>query len=242
MPLVSNAILAIVTSGVLAFAGCAAKKTVEPGGVLVFGGAGRTGAEIVRLLLSRGESVTVFVRPTSDRTRLMGMNVAFAIGDAMNRAEVEAAFAESSPRVAINAIGGRGSQAGFWDTTQRNITAAAKRSATTEVIFLSSVGVGDSAIAYTQEALIRNRASLAERLVAEDDLKASGLAYVIIRTGRVVGEDIPATGQARLTEDRTAMGVVNRADLARLTVDCITNARCRNRTFASIDDSLTVTP
>ena len=230
MPLNSNVILVIVASGVLALAGCATKTTVEPGGILVFGGAGRTGAEIVSLLLSRGEPVTVFVRPTSDRTRLAGMNVAFAIGDAMNRTEVEGAFAESRPRVAINAIGGRGSQEGFWDTTQKNITAAAKMFATREVIFLSSVGVGDSAVAYTQEALIRNRASLAERLVAEDDLKGSGLDYVIIRTGRVVGEDAPATGQARLTEDRTAMGPVNRADLARLTVDCIANARCRNRT------------
>lgn len=242
MPLITHSLLTIVTSIVLALAGCAAQKTIKPDGIIVFGGAGRTGAEMVRLLLTRGEPVTVFVRPTSDRKRLAGMKVAFAVGDAMNRAEVDAAFAASRPRVAINAIGGRGSQVGFWDTTQKNITAAAKRFDTKEIIFLSSVGVGDSAVAYTQEALSRNRASLAERLVAEDDLKESGLDYVIVRTGRVVAEDVPATGKARLTEDRTAMGPVTRADLARLTVDCINNARCRNKTLASIDDTLKVSP
>ncbi len=212
----------------------------DPGGVIVFGGSGRTGAKIVDLLLAKGESVTVFVRPTSDQSRLEGRDVSFAVGDAMNRDDVEAAIAAARPRVVINTIGGRGTQMGFWDTTQMNMTASAKKHGAEELIFLSSVGTGDSAMAYTPEARERTKDSLAERFRAEEDMKASGLNYVIIRTGIIAPEGTPATGKAKFTEDRMVLSPITRSDLAQLTVDCMENPDCRNKTFASMDDSLNI--
>ncbi len=209
----------------------------EPGGVIVFGGSGRTGAKIVDLLLTKGEPVTVFVRPTSDQSRLEGRDVSFAVGDAMNAGDVEAAIAAAKPRVVINAIGGRGSQMGFWDTTQMNMTASAKKYGSKELIFLSSVGVGDSAMAYTPEARERTKDSTAERFRAEEDMKGSGLDYVIIRTGIIAPEGTPATGTAKFTEDRMVLSPITRSDLARLTVDCMGNPECRKKTFASMDSS-----
>ena len=211
---------------------------IETDGVLIFGGSGRTGAKIVDLLLKGGETVTVFVRPTSDRTRLDGRDVSFAVGDAMNSEDVEAAIAAAKPRVVINAIGGRGSQTGFWDTTQLNMTKSAKKHNAEEMIFLSSVGTGDSVMAYTPEARERTKDSMAERFRAEEDLKASGLNYVIIRTGIIAPEGTPPTGKAKFTEDRTVLSPITRSDLAQLTVDCIGNRLCRNKIFASMDDSL----
>ena len=215
-------------------------QEIEAGGVVVFGGAGRTGAKIVDLLLARGEPVTVFVRPTTDRSRLADRDVAFAVGDARNREDVDAAIKAAKPRVIINAVGGRRNQERFWDRTQMNMTAAGKKYGAEEIIFLSSVGVGDSAIAYSPEALERSKVSLAERFTAEEDLKASGLDYVIIRTGIVAPEGTPATGNGRLTEDRSAFSPITRSDLARLTVNCISNPECRNKTFATMDDSLKI--
>ena len=212
----------------------------EPGGVIIFGGSGRTGAKIVDLLLAKGEPVTVFVRPTSDRSRLEGRNVSFAVGDAMNADDVEAAIAAAKPRVVINTIGGRGNQMGFWATTQMNMTASAKKHGAEELIFLSSVGTGDSAMAYTPEARERTKDSRAERFRAEEDMKDSGLNYVIIRTGIIAPEGTPATGKARFTEDRTVLSPITRSDLARLTVDCMGNPACRNKTFASMDDTLNI--
>jgi NADPH-dependent glutamate synthase beta subunit-like oxidoreductase len=49
--------------------------------VLVFGGTGRTGVEVVRELRRQGAEVTVFVRPTSDRTPIESLGVKFAVGD-----------------------------------------------------------------------------------------------------------------------------------------------------------------
>ena len=213
---------------------------VAPGGVVVFGASGRTGAMVVDELLAKGEAVTAFVRPTSERTRLAGRNIGIAIGDAMNADDVDAAIAAAKPRVVINTIGGRGTQFGFWNTTQMNMTAAAKKHGAKEVIFLSSVGVGDSAQAYSAEARERTKVSMAERLIAEEDLKASGVDYVIIRTGIIAPEGSKATGKAKFTEDPTVLSPVTRADLAKLTVDCIGNAECRNKTFATMDDTLSV--
>ncbi len=208
------------------------------GGVIVFGGNGRTGAMIVERLLAKGEEVTVFVRPTSDRSRLEGMNVNYAVGDAMNAADVEAAIAAVKPRVVINAIGGRGTTAGFWDTTQMNMTASAKTHGAKELIFLSSVGVGDSAVAYSEEARVRTKDSMDERTRAEEDMRASGLDYLILRTGIIAPEGTAETGQGALTKDPTVLAPIARADLARIVVDCIGNAECLNQTFTTYDPSI----
>lgn len=221
----------------------AADTTIKPGGVLVFGGAGRLGAEIVKILAARGEHVTVFARPSTARERLAGLPVSYVEGDAMTAIDVDAAFAQAKPRTAINALasGGRG-KVGFWNVTQKNITAAAKKSGAKQVVFLSSVGVGDSAGAYSAAALERGRQTLAERFEAEEDLKASGLDYMIIRTGIIAPEPWKATGKAYLTEDRSVLAPVSRPDLALLVADCLPNPACRNKTYASADDTIKLGP
>lgn len=178
----------------------AAKADGHEGGVIVFGGNGRTGA--------------------------------------MTAPDVEAAIAAAKPQVVINAIGGRGTTAGFWDTTQMNMTASAKKHGAKELIFLSSVGVGDSAVAYSEAARERTKDSMAERTRAEDDMKASGLDYVILRTGIIAPEGTEETGQGALTKDPTVLAPIARADLARIVVDCIGNDDCLNQTFTTYDPSI----
>lgn len=51
------------------------------GSILVFGGTGRLGAPIVRLLLQVGEDVTVFARKDSTKERLAGLKVDYVTGD-----------------------------------------------------------------------------------------------------------------------------------------------------------------
>lgn len=215
-----------------------AADAIKPGGVLVFGASGQAGSEIVKLLVAKGETVTAFVRPGSDRKRISGAKVAFVEGDALVAANVDAAMMAAKPRVAINALGRGKDQWGFWAISQANITAAAKKAGTSELIYLSSVGVGDSAMAYTPEARERTKVVHAERLIAEENIKASGLTYVIIRIGGVNWYGVPPTGKASLTEDRTVLGMIQYADLAQLTVDCIGNAKCANKTWASVDPTV----
>ncbi len=68
----------------------------SPQSILIFGATRGTGLELARLLTARGDSVTAFVRPTSDRSGLEPLGVEFIVGDALVAEEVKAAFAESS--------------------------------------------------------------------------------------------------------------------------------------------------
>ena len=69
-----------------------ASASALDGPVLVFGGTAGVGLETVKVLRTRGIPVTVFVRPTSDRTPLEPLGVSYVVGDALNEQEVTAAF------------------------------------------------------------------------------------------------------------------------------------------------------
>ena len=56
----------------------------DNGPVLVVGGTGMLGGQVVTELLSRGKRVRALVRPTSDATRLQRAGVEIAHGDMMD--------------------------------------------------------------------------------------------------------------------------------------------------------------
>ena len=60
--------------------------------VLLFGGTRNTGLEVAKILAGRGDRVTAFVRPSSDRSGLEPLGVNFAVGDALDMDSVQAAF------------------------------------------------------------------------------------------------------------------------------------------------------
>lgn len=61
--------------------------------VLVTGASGFIGSKLVERLVDRGDDVTCFVQPTSDRTRLEPLGVQFATGDVRDRESLRAAVA-----------------------------------------------------------------------------------------------------------------------------------------------------
>ena len=74
--------------------GALAVSADEPAaGVLIFGGTRGVGLETVRLLESAGTPVTVMVRPTSDIEALTATSARRVIGDAVERDDVDKAFA-----------------------------------------------------------------------------------------------------------------------------------------------------
>lgn len=72
--------------------------------VLVFGGNGRLGSDVVKNLLEDGEDVVVFVRETSDRSRLAGLDVAYVVGDLLDAETVKAAFEAHEIDAVINTV------------------------------------------------------------------------------------------------------------------------------------------
>lgn len=216
-------------------AGCAAPPAADSG-VLVFGGTGRTGVEIVRQLHTTGVPVTVFVRQTSDRSSIELPGVEFAIGDAMHATDVATAFASGRFRAVISAIGRRRGEPRPDYVANANIVRAAQNAGVPRMILISSMGAGNSR-AYLTDLPEFMREVLEAKTRAEDELIASDLAYTIIRPGRL--RDDPMTGNAELSEDVSIVNkALNRADLAALTVRVWRDAASIDRIYHAFDSSL----
>lgn len=215
-----------------------------PGGpveVMVFGGTGQLGAEIVRRLVARGDQVTVFTRPGSDRERLDGLPVRFVEGDLMQPAQVEAAFRGRRVDAVITAVRVEDGNPRFYATLMPPLTAAAKAAGVRQFIHSSAVGAGANAAKFASAGWDRVPGLLGrlqDQGVGEDVLRQSGLPFTIIRNTRLWPDGTPPTGKAELTEDDGWLGPMTRADLAALTVSCLGRAACLGKTYHVRDSSL----
>jgi uncharacterized protein YbjT (DUF2867 family) len=204
--------------------------------VLVFGATGKLGVEITRLLTARGEKVTAFVRPTSDRTLIEPLGVDFLVGDALDAESVLAAAGKGEFDAVITTIGGFGDVMPDY-LGNKNVFDAAQAEGISRVIMISSIGAGNS---YDSAPLI-SRLALAKVLPlktqAEEYLQASGLDYTIIRPGGLPPG--AGSGGGILSEDVSTMGFINRQDLAPLIVGVLYDSRTVGKILAAIDPART---
>ncbi|NKB45687.1 MAG: NAD(P)H-binding protein [Alphaproteobacteria bacterium] len=213
-------------------------------GVMVFGASGQLGAPHVRMLVERGETVTAFVRETSDRKRLNGLNIQYAVGDLMDADSILTAMTEFKPRVVIDTSARRGGmmtrEQPFYAEAMRNIVDAAKANGVKQIIIHSSVGVRGSAKKYLEEELGYNTESqnIRDKGEAEIYLEESGVGYTIIRNGLLEFEPAEATGNGYLIDDMNAFGRITRTDLAAVSLECMDNADCLSKIYHAQDDSL----
>lgn len=206
--------------------------------VLVFGGSGQLGAEIVRELVEEGHDVFAFVRPTSNRARLAGLPVQLIEGDVRVEADVRRALESRHFNVVVNALGRSESDVGFYATSGRHIARWSQQTRVDQVILHSSVGVGRSAAVYPAERLGAMRALFAAKEVAESELLQGGPSYTIIRNAVLRDLAPGAKDGAELVPGDTAFGVVTRRGLARLTRECLRSSACENRVFHAVDSGI----
>jgi uncharacterized protein YbjT (DUF2867 family) len=205
--------------------------------VLVFGGTGRLGAPIVRLLVDAGYTVTVFARPASNRARLAGLDIAYVTGDLMDADSVVEAVGGKDFHFVIDASARGASRERFYDTAMRNILNAVDADQVGQFILHGSVGAGDNMQQFPNAGFERMRDVMIAKGEAEALLRDSGIGYTIIRNGMLLPDGTPATGTTRLTEDDGILDAVTRLDLAVLTMQCLDNPDCMNKTFHAMDDS-----
>jgi len=223
----------------------AAGRGPEPREILVLGGTGNLGAEIVRRLVAGGDRVTVFTRPGSDRAKLQGLPVSYAEGDLLKEADVAAAFAARRFRYLVIAVRVEDANPHFYATFLPAVTAAAKSAGVAQIIHHGAVGAGRNAEKFTGLGWDKVP-GLLDRLkdqgVGEDLIRASGVPFTIIRNTRLYPDGTPATGRAELTEDDSVIDAMTRADLAVLTLQCLGNPACLGRTYHVRDGSLAWPP
>ncbi len=230
--------IAVVFTGVLIGTAAFAE------GVLVFGATGQLGAPHVRMLVEKGETVTAFVRPTSTRERLQGLDINYAVGDLMDVDSVIAAVREAKPRVIIDTSARRGDQMRadkpFYTQAMENIIAGAKAAGGVEQIIIhSSVGVrGSAERILTERGFDTDSPNMRDKGGAEVALENSGIGYTIIRNGLLEFEPAEPTGTGYLTQDFATLGRITRTDLSVLALDCMDNAECMGEIYHAMDTSL----
>lgn len=210
------------------------------GGVLVFGGTGKLGSEVVKDLVEAGETVTVLSRPTSDRSRLDRFDVNFIVGDMLVDADIERVFKSANFRAVVDASGQvMGGADSFYYESQKLITKWAKATGVKQIILHGATGAGDSARMFNFENVSDfQRTAIEAKSVAEDILVDSGVPYTIIRHLTLLQMTYSESGAARLSDDTTTVGPVTRDGLARLTLECLDAPRCMNQIFHAVDDEV----
>lgn len=203
-------------------------------GVLVLGGTRGVGLETVRLLRERGNAVTVLVRESSDTAELKATGARLVVGDALDRASVDAAFGSGNFRAVVSTLSGKGKDGRYADS-EGNINGmdGAVANGVDRFVLVSSVGVGDSRDALPWIARVMLKSFLANKGLAEDHLYASSLDYTVIRPGNLNNDE--ATGTGILTEDRSAGGSISRAEVARLLVGILDDPEAYGKVYAAIE-------
>ena len=178
------ALLAIVFA--LAAASCSG-LTRTPTAVLVAGATGQTGQHIVKRLQQSGYRVRALVRDPEQAKAQLGPDVEYVAGDVKDPATLTPAMTGVS--AVISSIGARGKDGP--DRPEkidyegvRNLVDAARAARIKQFVLISSQGV-----THNDNPLNRMFGDvLIWKLKGEDYLRASGLAYTIVRPGLLLNE------------------------------------------------------
>ena len=201
--------------------------------ILVIGGTGRVGSEIVKALHREGyKNISVLSRSNNNRSRLKELDIKYLQGDVLSEKDVKQVFSGGSYNVVINAVAKVGESLNPHAIGQVNLSKWSKINGSKHFILIGSVGSGPD----PQDSMWRE--ILIAKGLAEQSLIHSGLNYTIIKTGIIVYDDTPATNQAFLSDNIDIVGKVTRKDLALLTVNCVLNNSCMNSVLNAIDESL----
>jgi len=211
--------------------------------VLIFGASRETGLEVAKRLVARGERVVAFVRPASDLTELKALSPQLVYGDVLDPVAVDAAFAAGPFRAVVCTIGAHRGQVPRPDYEGVKVIVDAMKKlgdGAPRLILVTLIGAGDSRGAVAPKVIEVLGEVIRLKTLAEDYVRSSGLRYVILRPGGMNSD--PASGTAIRTEDHGRMGVITRADLARLIVECLDDESTDGHIYHAVDPQITWQP
>lgn len=214
--------------------------------IAVFGGTGKTGAEIVYQSLKEGQKVVVLARdpskmlfpegsggPSNTGKVFTDPNLKIIQGTVTDKSAVQATLDAAEDEIAgvAIALGGKTKEVGKTMLTDgtRNIIEAMKEKAVKRVAVVTSIGAGDSekqapfffkALMYTVMSSIFEDKNNQEKLFLNPDGIGKDLEYCIVRPGGLgVG---PATGVINVIDGQA--GSIQRADVAAFCLGAINDA------------------
>lgn len=209
--------------------------------VIIFGATRGTGYETAKLLCERGDKVTALVRESSDASGLEALGATIVRGNAIEAADVKRALESGVFTAAVNTMGGKRGETPRPDVAgMKNILAAAKPASITRHLLVTAIGSGDSHSAVSPNVHKFLGEVLKLKTEIENMLQESGLDYTILRPGGMTND--PASGTAVKTEDHQVMGMINRADLAALVVECLDDDTTIGKIYHTVDPEISEKP
>lgn len=196
--------------------------------VLVTGGTGFLGSEVVRAALAQGHEVTVLTRNVDALSP--GPNLRVIVGDARDAPAVSAAL--DGQDAVIHSVGASSSSAplgranarrkdgtDLFSVTTCRLVYAMRRQGVRRLIAVSNVGVGDSANALPwimRRVLLPWLAPFLLRVMADKEqmekiIRDSGLDWTIVRLNGILKG--PAKGKLRVAEGKVGL-FITAADAA----------------------------
>lgn len=211
--------------------------------LLVFGASRGVGLELARLECSLGRDVTALIRPASDGTALERLGVRVIRGDAFIEGDVAAAFSAAATGAGtdrgievVSTLGGTDASGRRADDDGNlMLVRVAVRMAVHRFVLVTSIGCGEMAPYRSQRAIDAFGAAVDAKTRAEDALRASPLAWTLVRPGGLTSG--APTGTGLLVADPQMHGFIDRADVAALVARCLRDPGTARRWFAAVDEA-----
>ncbi|MGI8828426.1 MAG: SDR family oxidoreductase [Candidatus Limnocylindria bacterium] len=201
--------------------------------ILVVGGTGRLGGQIVQRLLADGRKVRVLVRPPSDYGSLVQAGAEPVVGDLKDPASLHAACEGIDAVITTANAAGRGGEDTFQtvdDEGNHNLIKAAVQAGVKRFIFTSVLGSDSDSPA----PLLRAKG------ITEERLRASGMTFTITQADVHMDMLIPLVVDLPLSqgepvrvvgEGRRQHSFVAQQDVAAFTVAALEHPAARNNTI-----------
>ena len=204
--------------------------------ILIFGGTRNTGLETVKVLVTRGDDVTAFVRDSSDVTALKDLGVTLVAGDALDADTVNAAFINREFDAVISTLGGSVRNPVVDSKGNVNVFVAAEQAGVKRLILVSSIGASGTEGVLEPRARQFLKPVIDAKTLAETDLKSRALDWTILRPGQL--PEGAATGNGVLYPDETKMGRITMGELAALIVEALDDHSTIGRVYHTVDSTM----
>jgi putative NADH-flavin reductase len=186
--------------------------------LVVFGATGGTGRELVKQALGHGHTVRAFVR-SPDRLKVIHHRLEVVQGDVTDKKAVAEAIRGQEVVLSALGVNDRKPNTVLSDGV-RNILAAMKKQKVRRLIFVSSLGVGDSkgqlGPLYNWillPTLLKN--IFVDKETAEELIREAALDWTIVRPGALINGRLTAKYKSGAeAAKRTLRPRVSRADVA----------------------------
>ncbi len=207
--------------------------------VFIFGATSEGGLELCRRL--RGDQVRVVagVRAGSDRSKLEALDVDCREADALEPEQLLNAIRDLGEQfTVVSLLGGMPNRKSTIVDSQGNINVidAATAAGARRFVLVTSVGCNESykALVWFPRVVIL-RHTIREKSKAETYLRNSGLAWTIIRPGRLTALRRRSTGHGILIEHPLAAGPITRMDLGELVYRAVNSEQAIGKTYTAAD-------